>query len=86
MLECLGVELPLGVVGLAAEFGPKVCSGLWLRPEGNMCHSKKKNQCKQLRLECTKPWLFFFLMVTQRQEDKIVFSQAKESLLVASVK
>ena len=27
MLECLKVELPLGVVGLAAEFGPKVCSG-----------------------------------------------------------
>ena len=24
MLECLGVELPLGVVGLAAEFKPKV--------------------------------------------------------------
>jgi hypothetical protein len=23
MLECLGVELPLGVVGLAAEFAPK---------------------------------------------------------------
>lgn len=28
----------------------------------------------------------FFLMVTQRQEENIVFSQAKESLLVASVK
>ena len=27
MLEHLGVELPLGVVGLAAEFVPKVCSG-----------------------------------------------------------
>jgi hypothetical protein len=26
-LEHLGVELPLGVVGLAAEFAPKVCSG-----------------------------------------------------------
>ena len=24
MLECLGVELPLGVVGLAAEFGLKL--------------------------------------------------------------
>jgi hypothetical protein len=34
MLENLGVELPLGVVGLAAEFGPKVCSGLQPRPEG----------------------------------------------------
>jgi hypothetical protein len=27
----LGVELPLGVVGLAAEFVPKVCSGRWPR-------------------------------------------------------
>ena len=26
-LEHLGVELPMSVVGLAAEFGPKVCSG-----------------------------------------------------------
>ena len=34
VLECLGVELPLGVVGLVAEFGPKVCSGHWLRLEG----------------------------------------------------
>jgi hypothetical protein len=25
-LERLGVELPLGVVGLAAEFAPMVCS------------------------------------------------------------
>ena len=27
VLECLGVELLLGVVGLAVEFAPKVCSG-----------------------------------------------------------
>jgi hypothetical protein len=27
MLEHLGVELPLGIVGLAVEFAPKVCSG-----------------------------------------------------------
>ena len=33
MLEHLGVELPLGVVGLAAEFVPKVCSGHWPRQE-----------------------------------------------------
>jgi hypothetical protein len=32
--ECLGVELPLGVVGLAAKFGSKVWSGLRPRPEG----------------------------------------------------
>ena len=25
VLECLGVELPLGVVGLTVEFAPKVC-------------------------------------------------------------
>jgi hypothetical protein len=34
MLECLGVELPLGVVGLAMEFMPKVCSGHQPRLEG----------------------------------------------------
>ena len=34
MLELLGVEFPLGVVGLAAEFTPKVCSGHQPRPEG----------------------------------------------------
>ena len=34
VLERLGVELPLGVVGLAVEFMPKVCSGHRLRLEG----------------------------------------------------
>jgi hypothetical protein len=34
-LERLGVELPLGVVGLAAEFVLKVCSGHWTRLEGS---------------------------------------------------
>lgn len=34
VLEHLGVELLLGFVGLAVEFGPKVCSGHWPRPEG----------------------------------------------------
>jgi hypothetical protein len=34
MLGCLGVELLLGIVGLAAEFVPKVCSGQGPRPEG----------------------------------------------------
>ena len=34
MIEGLGVELPLGVVGLVVEFMPKVCSGHCLRPEG----------------------------------------------------
>ena len=34
VLKHLGVELPLGVVGLAAEFMPKVCSGQGPRPEG----------------------------------------------------
>ena len=34
VLEHLGVEFPLGVVGLAAEFGPQVCSGYQLRLEG----------------------------------------------------
>jgi hypothetical protein len=29
MLESLGLELSLGVEELAAEFGLKVCSGLW---------------------------------------------------------
>jgi hypothetical protein len=34
MLEHLGVALPLDVVGLAAEFVPKVCSGCWPRQMG----------------------------------------------------
>jgi hypothetical protein len=34
VLECLGVDLPLGVVGLAAEFMPKVCSVHQPRLEG----------------------------------------------------
>lgn len=34
VLECLGVGLSLGVVGLAGEFGPKVCSGQQPRQEG----------------------------------------------------
>ena len=35
LLNHLGVELPQGVVGLAAEFAPKVCSGPGPdRPEG----------------------------------------------------
>ena len=33
VLEILGVELPLGIVGLAVEFEPKVCSGHRSRPE-----------------------------------------------------
>jgi hypothetical protein len=33
VLELLGVDLTLGVVGLAVEFAPKVCSGHWLRLE-----------------------------------------------------
>ena len=33
MLECPGMEFPLGVVGLDEEFVPKVCSGHSPRPE-----------------------------------------------------
>ena len=35
VLERLGLELPLGVTRLAAEFVPKVCSGHQLRLEGS---------------------------------------------------
>ena len=34
VLEHLGVELLLSVVGLAVKFAPKVCSGHWPSPEG----------------------------------------------------
>lgn len=34
VLEHLGVDLLLSVVGLAAEFMPKVSSGRWPRQEG----------------------------------------------------
>ena len=40
MLEHLGVELPLGVVGLGVEFEPKVCSGHWLSLEGTCATSR----------------------------------------------
>jgi hypothetical protein len=33
VLECLEVDFPLGVVGLAEEFAHKVCSGHQPRPE-----------------------------------------------------
>ena len=33
MLERLGVDFFLGIVGLASEFTPKVCSGQWSRLE-----------------------------------------------------
>jgi hypothetical protein len=42
VLECLGVGLPLGVVGLA-EFVPKVCLGHRLRPEGACATGGGKN-------------------------------------------
>jgi hypothetical protein len=39
MLERLGVELPLGVVGLAMEFAPKICSGHQpIQTRRNLCH------------------------------------------------
>ena len=31
VLECLGVVLPLGCMGLSGELAPKVFSGYWLR-------------------------------------------------------
>lgn len=34
VLELLGVDLPLGVVGLAMVFESKFCLGHWLRQEG----------------------------------------------------
>ena len=34
LLESLGVELPLGIVGLGAELEPKICSGQQLRLVG----------------------------------------------------
>ena len=34
ILELLGVDLPLGVMEMAVEFTPKVCSGHWPRQAG----------------------------------------------------
>jgi hypothetical protein len=31
ILECLGLEYPLGIVGVAAEFAFKACSRQWLQ-------------------------------------------------------
>ena len=40
VLECLGEEIFLGVVGLAVELAPKVCSGHRPRQEGTCATSQ----------------------------------------------
>jgi hypothetical protein len=52
MLVRLGVELLLGVVGLAVEFAPEVCSGHWPRQIGrNLCHLKIIFQLSSIKNE-----------------------------------
>jgi hypothetical protein len=53
MLECLGMELPLCVVGLAAEFGPKACSGHQPRLEGTPATDQEGFIC---------PWILLVLV------------------------
>ena len=57
VLEWLGMELPLNVVGLAAEaeFGPKVCSGHQLRPEGTCDTSWARFLCPRSPLVPVTP-------------------------------
>ena len=50
VLECLGVELPLGVVGLSEEFVPKVCSGYQLGLKGNCATGSVEFLCSCLLL------------------------------------
>ena len=50
VLECLGVELPLDVVGLAAEFLPNVCSGHEPRPEGSLATGWVRFLCPLISL------------------------------------
>ena len=45
VLDFLEVELSLGVVGLATEFMPKVCSGHQLRAEGTCATGWVKFLC-----------------------------------------
>jgi hypothetical protein len=63
-LECLGVELLLGVVGLAAECTPKVCSGHQPRREGT---------CATGRAEFLGAW-FTLVPVTSGIEADVVSS------------
>lgn len=45
MLKHLGVELPLGVVGLGAELPPNICSGYRLRLEEPHAHWQGGGSC-----------------------------------------
>ena len=55
-LEYMGVNLPLGIVGLAAEFKPKVCSGLWSRLEGTCATGWVRFLCPWIPLVPVTPW------------------------------
>lgn len=74
------MELPLGVVGPASEFLPKVCSGHGPRPEGTcvtgwaeflgasalifLCQNKK---CQWLKRTLTKWEEVFFMLSVPRE-------------------
>jgi hypothetical protein len=60
MLEYLRVELPLGIVGLAVDFAPKVCSGHLLRPEGTQA-TGQWGSC--VPVSC---WSYVFLVVLEQ--------------------
>jgi hypothetical protein len=53
MLQCLGVELLLGVVGLASEFAPKVCLGyLWSYDPGHVRAPGSRTSSGCCRTDC----------------------------------
>jgi hypothetical protein len=64
VLECLGLELLLGVVGLAVEFEPKDCIGHKLRLEGT---------CATGRVEFLVAWVLL-VPVTSRIGADVVSS------------
>ena len=66
MLEHLGAELPLGVVGLAAELIPKVCSTHGSRPEGT---------CATGQAQCLDAWVPL-AQVTSGVGAEVVFSSS----------
>ena len=62
VLELLEMELPLGVMGLTAEFMPKVCSGHQPRPEG--IHATGQE-------EFLGPWVLLFPVTSSLGADVV---------------
>jgi hypothetical protein len=65
VLEHLGVELLLGVMGLAVEFAPKFCSGHWPIPERTCATGLEK---------FLHAWILLVPVTPEVQTDVVSFS------------